>query len=241
MKPSDSLATEILNKKLLCQSNSQILYKLDLDTIESLSQETFHELISYHKSSNKSCIIAVVKSRDLEQLNQFYQFFFDAFQLNKLIFKKKNNDLIGRHDKTSPMSVINPLTNTLIVGEVEYFLVKNSENNEDVLKAELIGTDYSYLFSEELRKVFEENALKPEDLKFNEVVQDNRINLVNIEIPQLELEILQREIDEEIKNDSELFLKIPFVRAFMLGIIFFSYFIIIYVNAAIAVNKVRRI
>lgn len=238
MTCSDSLVTEALNKKLLCQSNSQILYKVDLDTIESLSQETYSDLVSYYKSSNKSCIIAVVKSRDLEQLSQFFQFFFDAFQLNKLIFKKKNNELIGRHDKASPISVINPLTNTLIVGEVEYFLVKNSENTEDNVKAELIGTDYTYLFSEDLRKVFEENALKPEDLKFSEIVADNRINLANIEIPQLELEILQREIEEEIKNDNELYIRIPFIKAFMFGVMFFSFLIIIYVNAAIAVKKV---
>lgn len=72
-----------------------------------------------------------------------------------------------------PLTVRNPLTNEIIVGEVEFYLLGNSqasrvngrisdESEEVTLKAEYIGTDYNYALSQEFRQNFAENSLEGE-------------------------------------------------------------------------------
>jgi hypothetical protein len=209
------------SKKLLFKLNSTTLYSTDLDSVEPLSQETFSDLIQTFISSKKQSIIAVVKSRDSEQLDQYFSFFFNAYQLNKLLFKLKNSrDLISRHDRQHPFSVINPLTNTLIIGEVEYFIVNPSKDIEktsedDFLEATLIGTDLTYVTSEKLREVFKSNALRPEDLIFPTFQ-----GLFEGFLPgPPNLEEIQRDFEE---NRDVLLaqVRVPFKKAAFFGVVF---------------------
>ena len=239
----DSPETELQTNTLFCECNTQLLYQVDLDSTETLSQETFIDLINFHKSSKKSFILAVVRSRDPEQLSLFYPFFFDAFHLNKLMFRKKNNILIGRHDKSRPLIVTNPLTNTQIIGEVEYFLVDGAKNPQEKIKAELIGTDYTYISSEKLRKTFEVNALKPEDVEYQEFAEPNIVNFADFELPEINADHVLRGIEEEEEEKKELGMEIrvPFKTAFNLGAGSMIYIIGFSLITSIAVKKVGSI
>ena len=52
-----------------------------------------------------------------------------------------------------PLTVKNPLTNQIIVGEVEFYLLSNSElgkkikTSNFILQAFYIGSDYTYAYS----------------------------------------------------------------------------------------------
>jgi len=84
----------------------------------------------------------------------------------KLLFKKPfivaDDTLISRYHPQMPLTVRNPLTNEIIVGEVEFYLlgrdqapevlnrgeVSSLASSQDViLKAEFLGTDYNYALS----------------------------------------------------------------------------------------------
>ena len=51
--------------------------------------------------------------------------YFNAFSILKLIFKKKGDEFIGRFNTENPITAINPLTNARLIGEVEFFIIKN--------------------------------------------------------------------------------------------------------------------
>ena len=62
-----------------------------------------------------------------------------------------------------PLTVKNPLNNEIIVGEVEFYLVKN--NGSEQMNAEFIGTDYNYACSNDFRKMFLEHSIENDDIK----------------------------------------------------------------------------
>ena len=82
-----------------------------------------------------------------------------------------------------PLIVKNPMTNEIIVGEVEYYLIKNDnlsysqfqlqnqipESNQQDLTTEVtavfIGTDYNYAVSSEFRNTFITNSMDHEHIK----------------------------------------------------------------------------
>ena len=55
---------------------------------------------------------------------------------------QKEEPLISRYHTSMPLTVRNPLNNEIIVGEVEFFLLKPGETAMD--KAIFIGTDFNY-------------------------------------------------------------------------------------------------
>lgn len=74
--------------------------------------------------------------------------------------ENKNHILRNRYHLDYPLSVKNPLTNQIIVGEVEFYLLKyklldstfeqiksNKCASDIILKAIFIGTDYTYAYS----------------------------------------------------------------------------------------------
>lgn len=69
-------------------------------------------------------------TRDKKNYNKKFYHFFDAFNLTKLLFKTpivgSDDHLISRYHINYPLSVKNPLTNEIIVGEVEFFLLKKT-------------------------------------------------------------------------------------------------------------------
>lgn len=110
---------------------------------------------------------------------------FQRLHLLKLLFKSpllsEKTHLLSRYDTSNPICCRNPLTNEVIVVEVEFFIIKAEEvaqeSPEIPINFELsvcteaanvsysgvfIGTDYNYAFSAEFRKIFEENAVDKE-------------------------------------------------------------------------------
>ena len=244
MEPSLAISPKS-PRKLLFKCNSSILYQTDLDSIEPLSQETFFELVKNFSSNGKKSILAVVRSRDNEHLDQFYSFFFNAYQLNKLLFKSRaSRELISRHDRFHPFSVVNPLTNTLIVGEVEYFIVdpysrqgKNEDLDQDVVEAQLIGTDLNYVSSESLREVFKANALRSEDLAFP-VFQGIYQELDDAIQINVNAEELRRDLED---NRDQLLaqVRVPFRKAVFFGIVFVFFNATLGIILVMAGKKVR--
>lgn len=94
-----------------------------------------------------------------------------------------NNDLsqpeeplISRYHTTMPLTVRNPLNMEIIVGEVEFFLLKPGEGGE---RAIFIGTDFNYAYSNDFRKIFLENSIDCDDIKSQVRLADNEIDQVN--------------------------------------------------------------
>ena len=92
-------------------------------------------------------------------------------QNNQSIHKDENQKHIlrSRYHTDFPMTVKNPLTNQIIVGEVEFFLVKHqdiaacaglSPGSSIDLSAYFVGSDYTYAYSQQFRdNVFRDNTL----------------------------------------------------------------------------------
>jgi hypothetical protein len=71
-----------------------------------------------------------------------------------------------------PLTVKNPLTNQIIVGEVEFYLIqknviesqmqifRSDENHPKIISAHYIGSDYTYAYSQKFRdSIFRDNTL----------------------------------------------------------------------------------
>ena len=71
-----------------------------------------------------------------------------------------------------PLTVRNPLNNEIIVGEVEFFLLKPGEAMD---KAMFIGTDFNYAYSNEFWKIFLENSIDCDDIKAQVRLNDNEL------------------------------------------------------------------
>jgi hypothetical protein len=197
------------------------LFEIESETIEPLSQETFSSLIEHFASMGKTLLIAVIKNRDLDDPSHLFSFYFNAFQINKLVFKKRHNgEIISRHDKNFPLAVSNPLTNLPIIGEIEYYQVKTDKN------AYFIGTDYTFTQDEKLRSIFIENALRTEDCElreFNSSIDDiHRFTNLNTSSIGLLEQVL-----EDYRNSLLSQIRVPFKKAVVFGIIILSYFIIL--------------
>ncbi|TNV79911.1 hypothetical protein FGO68_gene15764 [Halteria grandinella] len=127
---------------------------------------------------DKHFLLAKIQTRSTSQINgaftvHSHSHFFNAYGIMKLIFKKRRDEIVGRFHHNHPMSAKNPLTNNLIIGEVEFFLFKNPYLTRpaegrypqgqtlslDGVKGEFMGTDFNYLYSENMRKIVDENCL----------------------------------------------------------------------------------
>ena len=75
-----------------------------------------------------------------------------------------------------PLTVRNPLNMEIIVGEVEFFLLKPNEGGE---RAMFIGTDFNYAYSNDFRKIFLENSIDCDDIKSQVRLADNELDQVN--------------------------------------------------------------
>jgi hypothetical protein len=143
----------------------------------------------YRWAAGKSCIIAAVPTRDKEKVGFSTTSYYDAFAANRLLFKKIPigsgllADVVHRYHRSHPISVLNPLTNSPIIGEVKYYslnprpplpgLLTNGTTNATAtgaveitcveLDARFIGTDYNFAFSNEVRRRFVDAAFEPED------------------------------------------------------------------------------
>lgn len=96
--------------------------------------ESFKELCENHyiNDVSKSFIMARVESRDPKQPSKPFYSYYNAFHLNKALFQTQvylGKNLIHR------VKLLNPLTNTDIIGHVQYFraYLRPNENQNDSL------------------------------------------------------------------------------------------------------------
>lgn len=213
-----------------------LLVKIEASYVEPLSQESFEGLISAYKLKQKNLIIAVIKNRDPDRSTVIHNFYFNAHLLNKLLFRMKSQDgeIISRHHREYPILVSNPMTNLPIIGEVEYFMVKDGDSS---YVANFIGTDYTFVYNENLREAFKTSALKPEDAdlpEFNSPITDFT-RFLDLDINSLE--ILTRLV--ELQRDTLLAqIKVPFIQAFIYGILVLINLILIATVMTFSIQRV---
>jgi Domain of unknown function (DUF5092) len=127
---------------------------LNAEELEPISNTTFSQLIQESFSQGKGFIIGRMQTRDRVNFQKSFYHCFYAPNLVKLLFKTpmlfgiQNNEatqpeepLISRYHTSMPLTVRNPLNNEIIVGEVQFFLMKPEEG---LNSAKFIGTDFNY-------------------------------------------------------------------------------------------------
>ena len=93
---------------------------LDCDAEESFTLETFGNLIKAAKSANKDFIIARVTTLDPSGPKpQLYHSHYSAHQINKILFRTQPEEALLHRMKSR-----NPLNNMLIVGDVNYYVIR---------------------------------------------------------------------------------------------------------------------
>ncbi|KAJ3415209.1 hypothetical protein HDV05_005349 [Chytridiales sp. JEL 0842] len=115
--------------RLLDSAGKKVLDSVSCDYEDSFSLDSFGELINMHQDAEpkgtKSFIIARVQTWDHKQPDKAFFSYYDAYHLNKILFQTQvylDKKLIHR------LHVLNPLTNTDIIGNVQYFIVKATPN-----------------------------------------------------------------------------------------------------------------
>ncbi|KAL7750444.1 hypothetical protein RI367_004218 [Sorochytrium milnesiophthora] len=84
---------------------------------EPFSLETYADLIAQFREKGKSLILARVETQSMT--GERRHFFYEANSLNKLLFRK----FAGNRDYIFRLYMLNPLTNTDITGDIDYFIV----------------------------------------------------------------------------------------------------------------------
>ncbi|KAL7748834.1 hypothetical protein RI367_005747 [Sorochytrium milnesiophthora] len=113
--------------RLLDSSEEKVMDSVATTYEDSFCLEEFGDLIKAHAAlakpdgQQRCFIIARVQTWDHKQPDKEFYSYYDAFQLNKILFQTQvylGKKLIHR------IHVLNPLTNTDIIGNVLYFMVK---------------------------------------------------------------------------------------------------------------------
>ncbi|KAI8812512.1 hypothetical protein BJ742DRAFT_705616 [Cladochytrium replicatum] len=129
--------------RLLDSGGEKVLDSVSAEYEDSFCLDTFGDLIKAHRASSKCFILARVQTWDHKQPEKAFYSYYDAFQLNKTLFQTQqylSKKLIHR------LHVLNPLTNTDIIGNVSYFMVKPGSQQE----AKPDATTKSDVFSHKL-------------------------------------------------------------------------------------------
>lgn len=98
-----------------------------LDEIDASAHETFtleemRSLIMTYKKTNKDFIIARVTTPDPDNQSVFYNFYYSATEINRILFRyEPSRRLLHR------MKVKNPLNNMFIIGQVFYYKITPAE------------------------------------------------------------------------------------------------------------------
>lgn len=111
--------------RLLDSTGINILDSVSTEYEDSFSLDTFQDSITQHESSDpqntKHFILARVQTWDPKQPEKAFYSYYNAYNLNKILFQTQlymEKRLIHR------LHVLNPLTNTDIIGHVQYFKVR---------------------------------------------------------------------------------------------------------------------
>mmetsp|Transcript_10189 Transcript_10189/g.16691 ORF Transcript_10189/g.16691 Transcript_10189/m.16691 type:complete len:522 (+) Transcript_10189:160-1725(+) len=120
--------TDAENGALELLLDGAVVSRVPLDSEESFTLETFGSLIHSHWRVGKSFIVAQVATRDKDLSSKLRYSYYSAWHINKLLFKHLSGtdgfpELCHRYSRRPIPPVLNPLTNSEIVGEVSYFQV----------------------------------------------------------------------------------------------------------------------
>jgi hypothetical protein len=129
----------------LIDTKNEIVDSVSMSYEDSFTLDTFQDMIQESHKLDKSFILARVSTIDPKQPDKCFYSYYDAFQLNKVLFQTqiiKGKKFIHR------LHVLNPLSNLDIVGDVLYFHVKpkikktHSDQDGDIVPSEsAIKTD----------------------------------------------------------------------------------------------------
>ena len=167
---------------------------LDLNEIDCIYGSKFGMMIKEAFRDDKHFIFARLKSRGIdkfeneegkEEVNhdsfiklegKIVSNDFNVYTIIKLLFKKKNEEFIGRFHHLYPITAVNPLTNSRIIGEVLFFKIENPylklpgskeeryPKDQSLslkgIKAEFIGSDYTFTHSDVLRRTILSNCIE---------------------------------------------------------------------------------
>lgn len=187
--------------------------------IKEAFRQDKHFILAKLKSRGQDKFEAFGKEREvnaegiLEHEGEIISTFFNAYSVLKLIFKKKNQEFVGRFDLVNPLTAINPLTNSRLIGEVEFYKIENPYLQiEDPaqrypegkslslsgIKGTFIGTDYNFCFSKQMQETILGNCLQdnvPVYLDFsNYRDMDNRI------LRMLDQSSSDQELDQDVNR-----------------------------------------
>lgn len=95
---------------------------LDAANEETFTLETFESLIRSARSANKTFILARVTTVDPNNLTRLYFSYYAAHHINRVIFRTQPEEGLLHRMKSR-----NPLNNMLIVGDVQYFVIRAEE------------------------------------------------------------------------------------------------------------------
>ena len=114
--------------RLLDSSGKKVLDSVSAEYEDSFCLESFGDLCQSHINAEpvgtKCFIIARVQTWDHKQPDKAFYSYYNAYHLNKILFQTQiylGKKLIHR------LHVLNPLTNTDIIGNVQYFLVQSEK------------------------------------------------------------------------------------------------------------------
>jgi len=161
-------------------TQTTVVDHLNLDDTEPISNLPFGQLMNDVFASSEGFIIARMQTRHRVHFTRCFYHHYYAPNLVTLLFKtpmffalgnnsNQEEPLISRYHATMPLTVRDPLNNEIVVGEVEFYLVKKSEKG----MAHLIGTDFNYANSNDFRRLFMENSASSEAVK--EQVKDEGV------------------------------------------------------------------
>ena len=101
---------------------------IDGDENEVFTLELFRKLILESRRAEKDFVIARVTTSDPEDSNVLYNYYYSAFEMNKILFKyESSRKLLHR------MKVKNPLNNMNIIGQVSYYKITTQEFDRAVV------------------------------------------------------------------------------------------------------------
>ena len=119
--------TEPLIIQLRSSDGQTVMDSLDASYEDSFCLDSFKDLTLAHQEAGKYFIIARVQTWDRKQPEKAYYSYYNAYHLNKILFQTQwfcGKRLIHR------LLVLNPLTNSDIVGDVQYFMVRTKAMSE---------------------------------------------------------------------------------------------------------------
>ena len=119
---------------------------LDLSETDCIYGSEFQMMIKEAFRADKHFIVAKLKSRGTDSFNMDYTSkydlhseitkileqegevvnnYFNVYSILKLLVRKKGQDFVGRYHPEFAISSLNPLTNSKIIGEVEFYIIEN--------------------------------------------------------------------------------------------------------------------